>query len=147
MKWLIALLRNKKSGMNFKLHHLGYVTDNISRTLNEFRILGYTESEIVKDEIQNVNICFLTKEDTLMIELVEPADERSSVHKMLKKNGVSPYHICYEVEDISKAFDYLTETEGYIPLFRPVEAAAMDNRLICYLYKKEVGFVEIVSKI
>lgn len=132
--------------MEFKLHHLGYITDNISRTLDEFRMLGYTGSEIIKDEIQHVNICFLTKENTLMIELVEPADEHSSVHKMLKKNGVSPYHICYEVENISEAFDYFTETEGYIPLFRPVEATAMDNKQICYLYKKEIGFVEIVSK-
>lgn len=81
-----------------------------------------------------------------MIELVEPTDERSSVNKLLKKNGVSPYHVCYEVDNIEECFVLLTEQYGFIPLFRPVEAAAFGNRLICYLYKKEIGFVELVNK-
>ena len=64
----------------------------------------------------------------------------------MKKNGVAPYHICYETDDINVAFDELTERQGYVPLFRPVEAIAMDNKLICYLYKKEIGFIELVNK-
>jgi len=36
--------------------------------------------------------------------------------------------------------------QDFIPLFRPVEAIALDNRLICYLYRKDVGFIEIVNK-
>ncbi len=78
--------------------------------------------------------------------MVEPIDERSSVNKILKRNGVSPYHICYEVDDINVAFNELVEAQGYIPLFRPVEAAAMNDRLICYLYKETIGFIELVNR-
>jgi methylmalonyl-CoA/ethylmalonyl-CoA epimerase len=49
------------------------------------------------------------------------------------------------VDNIDDAFNALLEMD-YIPLFRPIEAVALDNKQICYLYKKEVGFIEIVNK-
>ncbi|MEG1564166.1 MAG: VOC family protein [Bacteroides sp.] len=128
-----------------KFHHIGYVTDNIVNTLSCYSKMGYLASEIVVDPIQKVRICFVSKNGDPCIELVEPLDEKSSVNKILKKNGVSPYHVCYEVENIHNAFENLIE-DGFIPLFRPVEATAMDNRLICYLYKKEIGFIELLNK-
>lgn len=131
---------------SFRFHHIGYVTDSIANTSSIYMQSGYQASPIVEDSVQRVKICYLTKKDYPKIELVEPIDERSSVNKILKRNGVAPYHVCYEVDDINLAFDELTDVQGYIPLFRPVEAAAMDNKLICYLYKKEVGFIELVSK-
>ncbi|MEL5892862.1 VOC family protein [Bacteroides sp. GD17] len=131
---------------NLKFHHIGYVTDSIADTSVLYLQAGYQVSPIIEDDIQRVKICFLTKQDFPKIELVEPVDERSSVNKILKKNGVSPYHVCYEVDDIKNVFNELTENQGYIPLFRPVEAVAMENKLICYLYKKETGFIELVNK-
>jgi methylmalonyl-CoA/ethylmalonyl-CoA epimerase len=130
----------------FKFHHIGYVTDNIINTSSVYMQAGYQASSIFEDGIQRVRICFLTKSGCPMIELVEPADEHSSVNKILKKNGVSPYHICYEVDDINVAFNKLTEELNYIPLFRPVEAVAMGDKQICYLYKETVGFIELVNK-
>jgi methylmalonyl-CoA/ethylmalonyl-CoA epimerase len=130
----------------FKFHHIGYVTDSITGTSSIYIQAGYQASSIIEDSIQRVKICFLTKLDCPKIELVEPIDERSSVNKILKRNGVSPYHICYEVDDINVAFNELVEAQGYIPLFRPVEAAAMNDRLICYLYKETIGFIELVNR-
>jgi methylmalonyl-CoA/ethylmalonyl-CoA epimerase len=53
--------------------------------------------------------------------------------------------VCYEVNNVENVFEKLTEEMGYIPLFRPVPAVAFENKLICYLYKKEIGFIEIVN--
>lgn len=129
-----------------KFHHIGYVTDNIEATAEIFKQnMGYELSPIVEDDIQRTYIAFLTKAGEPTIELVAPIDEKSSVNKKLKKNGVSPYHVCYEVVDINQTFDDLTEKQGFIPLFRPVEAKAFDNRLICYFYKQEVGYIEILE--
>ncbi|WP_321331056.1 VOC family protein [uncultured Bacteroides sp.] len=130
---------------DFKFHHVGYVTDSIDNTSAMFLKLGYECGEKVLDPIQNVYICFLHKNDAPGIELVEPFNESSSLNKLLKKSGVSPYHICYEVPNIEKAYDELLEEE-FIPLFRPVEATAMDNRQICYMYKKEIGYIELVNE-
>jgi methylmalonyl-CoA/ethylmalonyl-CoA epimerase len=129
---------------NFKFHHIGFVTNSIEKTAALYSIGGYSISEIISDAIQNVNICFLTKQGAPRIELVEPLDEFSSVNKILKKSGVSPYHICYEVDDIFVAYDALCEL-GYIPLFRPVEAIAIENKLICYFFKKEIGYIELLN--
>ena len=65
--------------------------------------------------------------------------------KMLKKKGVSPYHVCYEVDDVDVVFSELNEV-GWLPMFAPVPAPAFDNRLICYMFKQEIGFVEFVNK-
>jgi len=127
-------------------HHIGYVTDSIQRTRKIYTAAGYDTSPILQDQIQRVSICFLTKEGFPKIELIEPISEESSVNKILKKNGVSPYHVCYEVDDIYAAFNELVDIQGYTPLFLPVEAIALGNRLICYLYRKETGFIELVNK-
>ena len=60
------------------------------------------------------------------------------------KNGVTPYHVCYEVEDIEKACNDLVEGE-YFQLSKPVLAPAFGNRLICYLWGRETGYIELVS--
>jgi methylmalonyl-CoA/ethylmalonyl-CoA epimerase len=131
---------------SFSFHHIGYVTDSIANTAAVYVAAGYQSGITIEDPIQRVRICFLNKDNFPRIELIEPVDEQSSVNKILKKNGVSPYHVCYEVNDIEAAFDELVEIQGYTPLFRPVEAIALDNRLICYLYKKEIGLIELVNK-
>ena len=132
---------------NWRFHHIGYVTDSIGQTSSFYLQAGYQATAVIEDPIQRVLVQFLTNEGFPRIELIQPIDENSSVNKILKKNGVAPYHVCYEVDDIDKSFDELVEGQAYIPLFRPVEAIALDNRLICYLYKKEVGFIELVNKI
>jgi methylmalonyl-CoA/ethylmalonyl-CoA epimerase len=131
----------------FQFHHIGYVTQSIADTSFIYCSAGYQASEVIEDTIQQTKVCFLTKENNPCIELIEPVDENSSVNKILKNNkGATPYHICYEVDDIDEVFTEMTEL-GYTPLFRPVEAAAFGNRQIAYFYKKEIGFIETVSRI
>lgn len=129
---------------HFKFHHIGYVTDSITNFSMEYVRGGYSVSDVFIDDIQRTKICFLYKKDNPVIELVEPLDEKSSVNKILKKNGVCPYHICYETDSINTDFDLMCE-QGYIPLFRPVKAVAFGDRLICYFYKKEIGFIELLN--
>lgn len=129
-----------------KVDHIGYVTDNIDQSSAEFIRLGYKKGNIVADEIQKCNICFLTNELGERIELVEPFEKNKSLQKLLSQRGVSPYHICYVVDDIETLFDELSEQEGWMPLFRPVEAAAFENRLIMYFYNAAIGYVEFVNK-
>lgn len=130
-----------------KFHHIGYATLNINETSDEFTNLGYTlMGEVQVDKIQKVKICFLEKENAPLIELVEPLQNNSLLNKFLDKNGVFPYHICYEVDDIDVAFDYFTVVEDYIPLFRPIEAVALNDKKICYFFKKGIGYIELKNK-
>ena len=112
---------------------MGYVTDDIAKTAETFRLLGYTADQIVDDDTQRTRICFLRKEGEPNIELVEPFEDNKTMQKMLKR-GVTPYHTCYEVDDIMTAYEEMVD-QDFTPLFKPVAAPAFDNRLICYFWK------------
>lgn len=128
-----------------KLNHIGYITDQIEETKNGFLQLGYVSEPIVDFEAHKCKICFLRKEGETSIELVEPYEDNKNLRRLLK-NGVTPYHICYEVEDIDNTINYLSSS-GYVPLSHPVPAPAFGNRLICYLQSRENGYIELVSRI
>ncbi|MCR4602490.1 MAG: VOC family protein [Prevotella sp.] len=129
--------------MNFQLDHIGYITDDIAKTAESFCLLGYKADVIVDDDTQRTRICFLRKHGDTNIELVEPYEDNKTMMKMLKR-GVSPYHTCYVVDDIMAAYEEMLDND-FTPLFQPVAAPAFDGRLICYFWKAEVGFVELVN--
>lgn len=130
--------------MKYKIDHIGYLTGDISQTSKAFEILGYSSDNIVNDDIQQTKICFLHKEGEVNIELVEPYEENKTMQKMLTKRGVTPYHICYEVNDIDAEYNELI-TKNWTALFKPVEAPAFGNRKICYFWNSEIGFIELVN--
>ena len=130
--------------MDYAVEHIGYITKNIEKTANTFKVFGYVAEDIVNDDTQKTRICFLRKKGDVSIELVEPYPENETMLKMLKK-GATPYHTCYTVDDIQAAYSQLKDL-GFAPLFSPVEAPAFDNRLICYFWKSEIGFIELVEK-
>ena len=77
--------------------------------------------------------------------MVQPVDKNSPVCGTLKKVGVSPYHFCYEVNDLLKTLEEL-EKQGFKILVEPVEAIAFNNRKICFLYHIDVGLIELLEK-
>lgn len=130
--------------MKCELEHIGYVTDDIAKTAASFQLLGYEADKIINDDTQRTRICFLHKPDEVTIELVEPYEDNKTMQKMVKR-GVTPYHTCYIVDDINEAYEEMLDND-FTPLFKPVEAPAFDNRLICYFWKSEVGFIELVNR-
>ncbi len=131
--------------MKYKLDHVGYLTGCIPETAKAFEALGYVAGDIINDDHQKTRICFLRKESQTNIELVEPYEENKTMQKMLAKRGVTPYHVCYEVDDIDSEYNNMI-ANNWTALFKPIEAPAFDNRRICYFWNSEIGFVELVNK-
>ncbi len=129
----------------FRFHHIGYAVHEIRETAAYYINAGWQLSDEITDEKQNSKISFLTREGFPLIELVAPVDEKSPVVEILKKNGVTAYHVCYEVDDIDEAISKLRKLQ-YVQLFKPVEAIALNNRKICYLYNNKTGLIEIIEK-
>lgn len=129
----------------FKFHHIGYATFSIKNTQKYFKLLGYQSSKIYYDKLQNVNIMFLKKKGSPMIELVESINLESPINNILKKNGVTPYHICYEVSNLGKVTSDL-RSQGFVLVLKPIKAIALSNREICYLYNKNFGLLELVNQ-
>jgi methylmalonyl-CoA/ethylmalonyl-CoA epimerase len=125
-------------------HHLGIATKDIEKTKQDYLNIGYRESLSVFDPIQNVKLLFLVKDNSPLIELVSPIDEDSPVNQIIKKNGTTPYHICFEVDDLDQSLKELKK-QRYIEIVKPVPAVAFNNRLVCFLYKPSMGLVELLS--
>lgn len=129
---------------NFIFHHIGIATNDIKKTASLYDHFGYIKTIPIIDPIQKVRICFLRKETAPLIELVEPLGTESPVSKIIEKSGVTPYHTCYEVKDIELYIQMLKQHK-FVPLFKPVPAIAFNNRLICFLYNKEFGLLELLQ--
>ncbi|MGM9868301.1 MAG: VOC family protein [Sodaliphilus sp.] len=131
---------------NFKFHHIGVAVFSIEKTAKVYAVGGYTASVTVFDPIQNVNICFLHKENMPTVELLEPVDEHSPVVATLKKSGVTPYHTCYEVENMDEATATLRQNK-FLPVGKRAAAVAFGGRNVQFFFHKDVGLIEIVEAI
>lgn len=129
---------------SMKFHHIGVAVKSIDKTAAVYVAGGYTQSVTTFDAVQNVNICWLTKDGMPTVELLAPVDETSPVCKTLEKNGVTPYHTCYIVDDIEQAVAELRKLK-YIAVSNPVAAPAISNSRVCFLYNKNVGLIELVE--
>lgn len=129
---------------SMKFHHIGVAVREINATAAMYVAGGYNQSETIFDPNQNVNICWLTKEGMPLVELLEPVDENSPVSGILERNGVTPYHICYVVDDIDKAVNDLRKMK-YIVVCKPVSAVAIRDCKVSFLFNKNVGLIELVE--
>ena len=129
---------------HLKLHHIGYVVTDIKNTAKEFELLGFSVGEILYDPKLTVELCYLEKKGSTPVELVSQHNPESLEQQLFNKNGVMPYHLCFECNDIYTTVKDL-ESNSYNRLFDPVEVAALGGKKICYLHKKEIGYIEIVE--
>ena len=106
-----------------KFHHIGVATSSVENASKFYLEMGYSKSETFNDPIQKVNICF-----------------------MQKNNGAgTTYHICYKVNNINEAIALLKKS-GFLPLSKPVNAVAMEESIICFLFNRYHGLIELVEK-
>lgn len=128
-----------------KLHHIGYTTADISATSARFRTLGYEPGPVLREDALEVELCYLQKAGEPTIELVRQHNPESLEAKLFAAEGVVPYHLCYEVEDMAAAL-LSFEAEGYRRLFDPVPVSVLGGSRICYLHHAAVGYIELLEK-
>ena len=124
--------------------HIGIACRDIEKTKLFYLSMGYETSATVEDVLQHVRICFLNKEGEPCLELLEPLDEQSPVLRTLSAVGVSPYHICYKVQDIEAAIAML-RGQRFLLVSGPVPACAMQDRRVAFLFQKNTGLIELVE--
>lgn len=129
---------------SMKFHHIGIAVRDIDKTAAVYVQGGYKKSQTTFDPVQNVSICWLTKTEMPRVELLAPVDETSPVCKTLEKNGVTPYHTCYTVENIEDAIIELRKMK-YVVVAKPEVAPAISNCKVSFLFNKNVGLIELVE--
>ena len=129
---------------SFRFHHIGMAVKDLDATVFVYEQGGYHRSASVHDSVQNVNICWLTKRDSPIVELLAPVNDRSPVNNILDKVGVSPYHCCYIVDNLENAILDLRK-QKYVLVSKPVEAVAFCGSRVCFLFNKNIGLIELVE--
>ena len=129
---------------NMKVHHVGYLVKRIDNAIECLGRLGYCkESEIVYDDIREIDVCFLVK-DGYRIELVSPLSNSSVVFGLFKQYRNSPYHICYETDKFEADIAELC-ANGYTLIEEPQPAPAFEHGKVGFLMSPEIGMIEILD--
>ena len=127
-----------------KIHHIGYLVKNIDEAKRVFITLGYVDiTDTIYDSYRSVYISFLRKND-YTIELVSPASQNSVVYGLFKRTKNSPYHICYESDNIELKIEEL-KNEGFVQLDKLCCAPAIDNKRVTFLMHKDIGMIELLE--
>ena len=127
-----------------RIQHIGYLVKNIAKSVEEFLRLGYVqETEIYEDKDRAITICFMLN-GGVRVELVAPMGDQSAVCNLLDKTGEAPYHICYVSDDWENDLRELTAAK-YIIVAPEKPAIAFGGKNVAFLYKKNVGLIELVE--
>lgn len=134
---------------SWKVDHIGIACRDIHMAIDDYEKLGFVKSheKIYEGRVQKVRIQFMHLEGT-EIELLEPLDkedEHNVLSSYLKTSNYKMYHLCYEVEDLDAAMDYL-RNEGYRKLGKMWLDSAHGNRRMLFMYHKRIGVMEIAER-
>ena len=131
---------------NATFHHIGTAVASIEKVKPFYLSMGYTVSDIVLEPIQKVYVAYARKDGFPTVEMLEPSDDSSPVKGILKRNGNTPYHICYAVDDLTVAIAEMRKN-GFRPLSKPVPGHGLDDALMVFLYNVNYGLIQVMENI
>lgn len=130
------------------LHHIGFVVASIADVGHSFGLsLGAVwDGKIIHDPLQQAHVAFLRQANASnpMIELVEPAGEKSPLHRFLRQRG-GLHHICYEVDSLEAQLQ-LARAFGALIVKQPLPAVAFHGRRIAWVYTSQRLLVEFLER-
>lgn len=127
-------------------HHIGIAVASIEKVKPFYVSMGYTVSDTVLEPVQKVYVSYARKEGFPTVEILEPSDDTSPVKGILKRNGNTPYHICYAVDDLSAAIAEMRK-EGFRLLNKPIPGHGLDDALMAFLYNVNYGLIQVMENI
>ena len=130
-----------------KIHHIGYLVDDIKIAAAEFAKLGFSPLEnVMEDSTREVYIQFLDN-GGYIIELIQPVSEKSPFYSLRKKYRNSPYHICYATGNLQRETEnILNSGSGYILLQPPEPAPAIRGGPdVAFFMNENIGMIELVE--
>lgn len=128
-----------------KINHIGYAVKRLDRAKSDFEKIGFVFSPAVDDTDRNVRISF-GEMDGVMIELVTPLDRKkqSPVDEHISKAPGTPYHICYESNNLDDEIEKL-EKQGFKVVIEPRPAVAFGGKRVVFMITLGFGLMEIVE--
>ena len=125
--------------------HIGIVVKSIEKSIVYWEnIFGYKQmTEIVINTRQKVKVVFLSKENSLLIKLIEPTDETSPVFRIARKGG-GLHHLGFRCKDINEEITRLKGL-GLRVITNPQPGEAFENKQIAFLLGNQALNIELID--
>lgn len=130
-----------------KLDHISYAVKSTDESIKSFKAI-YPKVIVYKclEKNQNVFITYLDREnETVKIELVEPASKPNPVENFLKSKDAVLYHLCYRVKNFKRAVQHLRK-KGFLMINKPFETSYEKGVFACHFFNPRCGIIEIIGK-
>ena len=136
-----------ESSLSFALHHVGYAVKEIAEVSEIYvrRFAYEVRTPVIHDPLQTALVQFLSLPgDRVYLELVSPDGPESLLASAVRKGG-GLNHLCYTVDHLESAADWLFQG-GMMIISRPQPAVAFAGRRICWLVGEDRVLVELVER-
>lgn len=130
------------------LDHVAIAVKDLEESVGVYTKLGLhfdDKREVVEE--QKVKTAFAHIDTNAHVELLEPTDEESAIHKFMEKNGPGIHHLCFRVKDVVAKQKELSE-QGFRMIYPdPVKGAG--GCLVNFIHPKSTGgvLIEISQKL
>jgi methylmalonyl-CoA/ethylmalonyl-CoA epimerase len=124
---------------------MGIVVKSIEKGIKYWEeVFGYKQmTEVVINTRQKVKVVFLEKENSLLVKLIEPIDETSSVYRVARKGG-GLHHLGFRCEDINEEIKRL-KSLGLRVITNPQPGEAFENNQIAFLLGNQALNIELID--
>ena len=128
-----------------KVDHICFAIKNIEEGISYWEsVFGYRQmTDVVNNTLQKVKVVFLTKEESLLIKLIEPHSDNQSLTNFVERGG-SFHHICFRVNDMAEKLKELNG-KGLLTIVPPQPGEAFNNNNIAFLLARYGINVEIID--
>ncbi|QTM99763.1 methylmalonyl-CoA epimerase [Sediminibacillus dalangtanensis] len=124
-----------------KIAHIGIAVRAINKSLPFYQdVLGLEVEKVEMVDSEQVKVAFLRIGET-RLELLEPLNEQSTIHRFLDKKGEGVHHLAFEVDDLEERLSEYRR-QG-IRLLNETPVAGADNSQIAFLHPGDASQVLI----
>jgi len=121
-----------------RIDHIGVAVRNLENSLAFYKSMGAKPYHFEEVASQKVKVAFI-KIGESNIELLEPTSEDSPIFKYIEKKGEGIHHICYDVQDLSKALETLKK-DGF-QLINEAPQKGAHHKLVAFVHPKSTNGV------
>lgn len=132
---------------SMQFHHIGFAVRSFEEACPIFEALGAVFFHCSEDTERNLTFRF-AKVGEIVLELVSPCDATvpCAVTNYIKKQSCTPYHICYETDDLESELKRLKGV-GFKQMGKTITSKLYGYEAIgVFLYSKEIGLIEVVME-
>ena len=128
-----------------KIDHICFAVKDIAEGITYWEdTFGYRQmTEVVINSLQKVKVAFLSKEDSVLVKLIEPLEDNVSLVNFVNRGG-GFHHLCFRTEDMEGQLKDL-KAKGLLTLVPPQPGEAFNNHDIAFLLARYGLNIELID--